>query len=268
MSLIGDLGEVKIGDVLRVLADGRKTGLLRVGAASHEAVMHFQKGVLVHAASARLQGDDAVIDVFGWKEGQLAFLPEEKAAIPNVSRPVDVLILEGLRTGDALHRLQEAIPSDRVVFQMSAGPAEPAARCTLGATEWKVLRLLNGLHDVREITEASRLPRQEVLRILLDLAEPGFLERVEPVKTMRTQAQGLFGKEAAEVDVRYDGEWRKIVRFAEGVTRVEVRTLAGGVREVPVAFRPGLIRDIQLPRAVLTSLGLREGEDVFVRPAP
>lgn len=35
---------------------------------------------------------------------------------------------------------------------------------------------------------------------------------------------------------------------------------------VPTTFRAGLGRDIDLPKAAMTELGLGEGEDVHVRP--
>ena len=268
MSLLGDLGEVKIGDVLRVFAASRKTGVLTMTAPGRQAVFHLQKGALVHASSGRLTGDEAVLDVFGWKDGSLSFGANEQAALHNVTRSVDALVIEGLRVGDTVHRMQELIPSDRVSFQMSAGPSDPEARYSVGGAEWRVLRHLDGLRDVREVMEAARLPKAEVMKVLFEMAQAGFLERVEPQKSLRVQAQGMFGKDAAEVDERVLEDWRRITRCASGVQRIELRSLSGRIGHLPVVFRAGLIRDIHLPRPVLISLSLREGEELFVRPAP
>lgn len=268
MSLLGDLGEVKIGDVLRVFAASRKTGVLTVSAPGRRAVFHLQKGTLLHASSGPLAGDDAVLDVFGWKEGSMAFVADERAALPNVTRSIDALVLEGVRVGDTVHRMQELIPSDRVSFQMSAGPADPAVRYSVGTAEWRVLRHLDGIRDVREATEAARLPRAEVTKVLFELAQAGFLERTEPQRSVRVRAQGLFAKDTAELDEALQADWRRITRCASGVQRLELRSLSGRIAQVPVAFRPGLLRDIHLPRTLLVSLGLREGEELFVRPAP
>ena len=49
MSLIGTLGEVKVGDVLRLFGEGRKSGVLTVSAGPQQAVLRFQKGAIVHA---------------------------------------------------------------------------------------------------------------------------------------------------------------------------------------------------------------------------
>ncbi len=61
MSLIGTLGDIKLADVLRLFALGRKSGVLTVAGGAQNALMRFQKGAIVHASSGRLQGDEAVV---------------------------------------------------------------------------------------------------------------------------------------------------------------------------------------------------------------
>jgi len=266
MSLIGTLSEIRLADVLRLFASSKKTGLLTASAPGRQTLIRFQKGVVVQASAGRLQGEDAILDAFGWPEGQLTFVPEEKTVTPNVAHGVDVLILEGERDAGAFHRMHELIPTDRVSFQFSQ-PSSEEARCTLGPPQWRVLRLVDGVRDVRDLVEGAQLPRNDVLRLLLQLTEAGFLEKVDSQKTLRAQVQGRFGKgEAAEVDERLRQEWGRLARFARGVLRIEVRTFARRGTVLPVAFRGGLGRDIHLPRAVFTEIGLRETEDVFVRP--
>ena len=267
MSLIGTLSEIKLADVLRLFASSKKTGLLSAsGPGGRETLVRIQKGVVVHASAGRLQGEDAVLDLFGWPEGQLTFVAEEKVVTPNVAHGVDVLVLEGEREGAAFHRLQELIPSDRVSFQL-AQPTSEGALCSFGPPQWKVLCRVDGVRDVRDLVEGSDLPRHDVLRLLFDLTEAGFLEKVDSQKTLRAQTQGRFGKgEAAELDERLRQDWGRLTRFPRGVLTIEVRTFARRGSVLPVSFRAGLGRDVHLPRAVFAEIGLREGEDVFVRP--
>jgi hypothetical protein len=245
MSLIGTLSEIKLADVLRLFASSKKSGLITAsGPGGRQTLIRFQKGLVVHASAGRLQGDDAVMDLFGWPEGQLTFV----------------------REGGVFHRMQELIPTDRVSFQL-AQPASEGALCTFGPPQWKVLCRVDGVRDVRDLVEGSDLPRNDVLRLLFDLTEAGFLEKVDSQKTLRAQVQGRFGKgEAAEVDERLRQDWGRLTRFTRGVLTIEVRTFARRGSVLPVAFRAGLGRDVHLPRAVFAEIGLREGEDVFVRP--
>ena len=119
---------------------------------------------------------------------------------------------------------------------------------------------------VREVIEALKRPRAEVLETLVELAEAGFVERVDVQKVLRVQSEGLFAKDTAGVDERLEQDWAQVARFARGVLRVEVRGLSGKVVTLPVEFRPGLIRDVHLPRNVVAELNVTEGEDVTVRP--
>jgi hypothetical protein len=222
--------------------------------------------MIVHAMAGKLSGEDALIDLFGWKEGQLTFVPEERSVTPNVVRDVDALILEGLKVGDRLHRMRELIPSDRVFLQLGAGPAGGEVRATLGHVEWSVIRLLDCVRDVGEVVQESGVPRADVLRILFDLAEGGFLERVEVVRQLRVTAKGLLGTDAAEVDERFEAEWRKLHRFSNGVARIEVRMAGKRSAPVGVRFRSGLVREIHLPRGLVGELALHDGDEVSVRP--
>lgn len=68
------------------------------------------------------------------------------------------------------------------------------------------------------------------------------------------------------MDARLQAEWLKVVRFARGVYRVEVRSSGARVASLAVSFRPGLTCELHLPRNVVSELGVLVGEDVTVRP--
>ncbi len=268
MSLIGSLEDTKLADVLRLFSAGKKSGRLLVTNDESQATLRFEKGALVHAygAAGRMEGEDVVLDVFGWTAGQLTFIPEEKTITPNVRRGLGQIIEDGERLGAAFHRMHALVPNDRVVFQMAA-PAEEAPAAKIAPRDFRVLRLLDGCRDVREVMEATKLPRAEILRVLFELTELGYLERVENQRSLRAVPQGLFGKDSAEMDRHLEDDWKKLLRFGHGVLKVEVRGgAAARAVSLTASFRPGLIREVQLPRAVFSDLGLREGEDVQVKP--
>ncbi len=264
MSEIGTLEDFKFADVLKLLASGRKSGVLKVQSGEQEAEVWFTKGTVVSAASGRFRGDAAVLDLFGWKEGQLSFLPEEHTPTATVTRDVESLIEEGLRVGGSFHRIKTQIPSDRVVFRMAEPPA--GGRLSVGRDEWLVLRGLDGQRDVRGVIEASGVAREEVHRILTELAEAGFLERIQVQKVLRAEAQSRLAKDAAILDSRLEEEWMKLARFSQGVNRIEVRSLAGRRVVVAVTYKTDLFRNLHLSRVALAELGIHDGEDVFVRP--
>jgi len=185
MSLIGTLEDARIGDVLRVFSTGRKSGVLTVADSGRQVLLRFQRGALVHAAAGRLIGDEAVIDLFGWKSGQIAFVPDDRTVPPNVTRDVDALIVEGQRSGEAFHRVNELVSSDHVVFRLGPGPGDPSRRHPMGAAEWQVIRLLDGTRGVGDVVAQSGMPRADVARILFELSEARFVERTGPERVTR-----------------------------------------------------------------------------------
>jgi DNA-binding transcriptional ArsR family regulator len=267
MSLIGNLNEIKLADVLRLFSSGKKTGRLTVSSEDDQTVMRFEKGAIVHAhaSGSGLNGEQAVLDLFGWEEGQLTFIPEERPVRANVTRSVEDLLAEGTREGDVVHRMNRLIPTEKVVFQIGLGPRD-GVTFTVGIPEWRVLRFVDGIREVREIVEASAMTKPEVTRLLFAMSEAGLVEKVEPGRPLRVQTQGLFGKETAEIDDRVDGEWRRLHRFARGVHRVEVRSGTGRSVVLLASFRNGVGGAVQLPRAAATELQVKDGDDVEVRP--
>ena len=267
MSLIGNLSEIKLADVLRLFATGKKTGRLTVSSEEDQSVLRFEKGSLVHAhvSGSGLNGDEAVLDLFGWQDGQLTFVPEERPVRANVTRSVEDLVGEGLRAGDAVHRMNKLIPSDRVVFQLGLGPRE-GATVSVGIPEWRVLRFVDGVREIREIVEASAMAKADVARVLFGLSEGGLVERVEPVRHLRVATQGLLGRDLAGLDDRLEAEWRRLLRFSRGIQKVEVRSSGGRAVALPPQFRSGVGRDVQLPRGAAGELQVKDGDDVDVRP--
>ena len=266
MSLIGTLDEIRLADVLRLFAAGqedRPSHRLRGGGAGGAALPEGR-----HRARPRgrrsVQGDEAVVELFGWKEGQLTFVPEETVVPPNVSRGVDQLILEGLRSGDRAHRMRMAIPSDEAVFQTADGPADAEARIEVSAGEWRILRLVDGSRDVGELVAQSGAERRTAVEALFRLLEAGFLEAAPVQQILNVHA--LPREAPAELDQKLDAEWRRLRRFERGVKGIVVRRDGRAPAFAPVVFRPELGRRLHLPRPVFAELGLHEGDEVRVRP--
>jgi hypothetical protein len=268
MSLIGNLDEIKLADVLTLFATGKKTGRLTVSSEDDQTVMRFEKGALVHAhaSGSGLNGEDAVLDAFGWPEGQLTFIPEERPVRPNVTRSVQDLVAAATKDGGASHRMNRLIPNERVVFQIGLGPRD-GVTFPVGIPEWRVLRFVDGIREVRELVESSAMTRAEVMRLLFAMAEAGLVEKVEPTRQLKVKTQGLLGgKDAAEVDDRLDSEWRRLHRFGRGVQRLEVKAGTGRSVTLPASFRTGVGNGVHLPRAAAAELQVKDGEDVDVRP--
>ena len=184
----------------------------------------------------RLQGDEAVLDLFGWKEGQLTFVPEDKPVRPERDpgrRRADPRGRSGWGTSSTA--CTSSSPSDRVVFQMAARPPDDGRALRDRRAEWRVLRLVDGLRDVRELLEASGAPAER------GAAGPARADRGGLPGDGRAAAGAARpGPGALRQGRRRGGRApgsgvAAAARFARGVHRVEVRSRRPERRPSPPA---------------------------------
>ncbi len=276
MASLGTLSEIGLAPVLRMLAHGGKTGCLAVSTSSASTRCHFFEGSLLYARSDAYVGDDAVVALFGWEDGELEYVPETRPPAPNVTRPMEALIALGEKAGQTLHRMNGYFDRDQVVFQWVDDPPG-TAHCNIGAAEWKLLKLLDGIRTFGEVLRASRVPRLVAQRALFDLTEAGFLERVDVVKTVTARRRPPFSgfsilapnarqEPVVELDERLLMEWKRIARFARGVERVRMNSLRGRSRNFRVCFKPDVDGAVLLSDDAIDALAAKEGEKVEVRP--
>jgi len=103
-ALTGSLSHMDLPGVLQMLAHSRHTGSLYVNAGSIDGIVFFENGIVTHAESGDLVGDEAVVHIVqrcnGVEEGSYKFLPGESAATRTVLRSATELLLEALRELD------------------------------------------------------------------------------------------------------------------------------------------------------------------------
>lgn len=89
-------------DLLQALSQSQKSVCIRLTRSSGEqAVIHLQQGNLVHGVSGKLKGPDAVYRVIAWEEdGEYSVEPVEEFPEPNISLPLESILMEGCRILD------------------------------------------------------------------------------------------------------------------------------------------------------------------------
>jgi hypothetical protein len=266
MSMLGTLEEVSIEPILRMLTEGHKTGLLRVVDGSRQALIFMELGRIRHAVSGRLVGKKAVWDIVGWQRGNVTFLAGDQPFESNVSESTQDLLAEAIKVGDRFHRMREVLSSDRLVFQLAAGPHDEQTRYEIGAREWSVIRAIDGVRDVRGVVETTKLSREAAQDVLYELIERGFVERSEPPKAMRARSNRKVRRDAIELSVSLLDEWKRQPRFSYGVFLVEARSPSGRYLRISPQFIPAPSEEAALSREAFEDLALEEGQEVYVRP--
>jgi hypothetical protein len=107
ISLSGELSFFSFIDIIQMIANGRKSGHLRIYDQERWVHLSFINGELVDAVAKNLQGEDAFYSILEIKEGRFEF----RAGVPRNSTLFSVnitwLLLEALRRNDEAGRLDE-----------------------------------------------------------------------------------------------------------------------------------------------------------------
>ena len=103
-ALSGSLSHLDLPGVVQMLAHSRQTGSLYVNAGVIDGIMFFERGVITHAESGELVGDEAVTQIVkrcnGMESGIYKFVPGASATTRTVLRSATELMLVALRELD------------------------------------------------------------------------------------------------------------------------------------------------------------------------
>jgi hypothetical protein len=66
----GDLVDLTLPSLLQVLSRECSTAVLRVQRGTEQGAMYFTEGVLVHAVTGQVVGDEAACELLGWPDGR------------------------------------------------------------------------------------------------------------------------------------------------------------------------------------------------------
>lgn len=192
--LTGNLAQLSLLDVLKVLSSGGQTGRLDLTGPAESGQVYLRDGNVVHAATGPHLGEEAVYALMGWLQGDFNFAAGASAPEESVTTPTEQLLLEGARRVEEWRDIKEVIPSTDVVFRLSPGGSSGAV--SLQPEEWQVLAQVNGARDVAEIADELGQDEFAAAKVLYGLATAGLLEVMEKstAPPRATINGGFFGR--------------------------------------------------------------------------
>lgn len=98
--LSGSLREMGLAEVVQVLAQGRKTGQLRLATGLRIGELYFNEGQVVHALFGPQRGEEAFYAMVALREGDFSFDPNQKPAVRTIEAATESLLLEAMRRLD------------------------------------------------------------------------------------------------------------------------------------------------------------------------
>jgi GGDEF domain-containing protein len=114
--LTGSLDLVHITNLLQSVSLGQMTGRLRIQRPVASVDIYFEDGRPVHAAGTHSTGDECVLQVICWKDGQFHFEPRITTKEKTITQGINSLILQGVQLSDNTEFLKRAGVSMQAVL--------------------------------------------------------------------------------------------------------------------------------------------------------
>lgn len=179
--LTGNLEQLPLIDILRMLSSSERTGRLDLEQIGNSGEIYLDQGSLVHAATANQIGEQAVYTMMGWMDGEFSFAPDVDAPEESIELATEQILLEAARKMEEWKDIKEMIPSSDVVFKIS--PSGSPETVSLQPREWQVLAQVNGERSVEDLARILNKNEFEVAKILYSLTKAGLLEIGEEKET-------------------------------------------------------------------------------------
>jgi len=180
--LRGNLRQLPLLDIIRMLSSGNRTGRLDINQAGKTGEIYLEGGNIAHAVTGTQIGEKGVYTLMGWLEGDFTFTPDIAAPERSIDVATEQLLLEAARQAEQWEDIKEVISSTEAVFNIS--PSGSTSTVSLKPLEWQVLAQVNGQRSVIEIGEILGLHEFEVAKIVYSLTTAGLMQEVTDAKTI------------------------------------------------------------------------------------
>ncbi len=177
-----------LSEILLLMEKFKKKGKLEITYKDKRGEIYIEEGKCVHSFYHGKEGIDAVYEMAQMIEGNLTFIPSLISDKRTISVPFTILQKEIEKRSYEIRGLKEKLPSLDTVMVKSDKP--PSPELTLRKSDWKLLTLINGKRNLREVIEESGLGLLESYKSLVYLKEKGLI--VDPEESKK--AKGKFLK--------------------------------------------------------------------------
>ncbi|MBI4698494.1 MAG: DUF4388 domain-containing protein [Nitrospirae bacterium] len=129
---------------------------------------------------------EAIVQVFGWKEGRYEFSPQELSVDKELPISLDTqhLLMGGVRIVDELSVIESKLDLEIIYKKVR----EPLAN-ELSGVEREILAFVDGDNDVSTIISLSPYEEFDTSKSILALKEKGIIESLEPVPVKKEEAK-------------------------------------------------------------------------------
>lgn len=99
-SVTGNLSDLSLADVIQLLANGRKSGMLALHKDNEDAKVFISDGMVINCFYKGKTGEKAFYDLIAWEKGEFALETDCTMPQQEINMPTENLMLEGFRLLD------------------------------------------------------------------------------------------------------------------------------------------------------------------------
>jgi len=181
-TLLGDLSQVKLFDILKPLLTEKKTGRVYIKG-KEDGQIYLEMGDIIHSRTDLFNGENAFFTIMGWKAGRITFDPDVFPKEKTILITTEQLLLNWSSRKQEFEKIKEVIPSTNTIFRLSL--QKDGKEKNISADQWNALVLSNGINTLSEIAKSLEWDEYKTLKTVYRLVQIGLIERVEdriPVK--------------------------------------------------------------------------------------
>lgn len=161
-------------ELINLISQGKRTGVLYFDISGEKGELCFNEGVPVHAAYKSLFGEEALYNIMIEKQGTVSFkdnLPVKEHTIQNCNTAELMNQIEKRKVefDDLAKRLP---PFEAVLEKRADGIGE---NISLRKSDWAVIRIVDGRKNIRTVIKESKLPLLEAYKTLEYLLSKGMI---------------------------------------------------------------------------------------------
>jgi len=170
-SISGSLAEVSLIDLVQLLSNAMKTGLVTIRCGQDKGEIYLRDGQLYYAMinhTASAHPEKVVYRILRWKEGAFTFTANAEHVVQNeITEPTSSLLLEGVRQADELSAFENSLPKLSSELHLAAPLPEPLRH--LKPEELDMVQLVHEKKTFLKLLDASPGSDLEVCTTLVTL---------------------------------------------------------------------------------------------------
>ncbi|GEM_PF-4860407 len=217
-----NLDEISITDILQILYQNRKTGVLELEIDDKKGKIYLINGEIQNARLGTLKGEKALFRIFESQIGSAVFLNQAVDLKKEIPYPTPHLILRGIQEKDETEKILQELGNREL--RLAGDYKEKMEESSSIVSE--VISLLEYTSYLPVILDSIDAPDSEVLKVIKDLMDKGVILPAKGREITVTNGKSILSPE----------EERKLIEKFTRKTASHTGTYRGMVILVPEHF--------------------------------